>query len=717
MSQGKSMQGVRKEFLFLPLVRPGIRQTVLAIEHHLYAVSVPETERVVILLSQIVDVLGFVGEKELRQVFSDLKKIMTTVRATVIRDAQEALCDFLYAIQEYLDRLCVHNSAYLLNLYSYYEKAMHALQAPRVHPADLYFCPRDKHVPLAKIQAVPKRHEDLDYDAMSLSLELLIKGNATSSRLIQEIYKPALQIISQVAGAEDMAEDRAAWTILMTAVEVMIEIAQPRMHHVDMFLHHVGMELKKRVKGPGRVDYKVINDSLFLIAHSTSGEGRAEEIIKQLGLVRIHHKDYAAIHFYAANPRGLLELQEGFRQLRKVWYGFLEGAPKQQQLFLKLAAQMQVTAEMLHYPVMDEIFVLFRRIAEDVSSYRNNHAFLYEISRFILFIGASVYAFYHLPAKFAQIVHDLTFRVNHINQVQDATFMEEVRTFIAEVAVLKYRERVQDEILSSLMQVEALLEDCFFVSRRKEQQEQAMLIIDDLINVMQVLSLQDGEVALKSARDLLQRDLFSQENPEAWKITQNIAAVSMYLQSLRHTEMQSSGGFFFDEQHGVVMIGHDSCDVFLEKSKARFAAMHMSETVGHAADADVIYREDDDVADAFFQEMADILNNLDDTTALLRAADGVDDGQVETLQYCFYQMQESSHLARQRNVTQLAEKIVDKLQRQVAVNMIDVRQLSTFMEQLIPVLRQWLAMPDTVRRKMDFSGIVQLLDGMDEKDA
>ncbi len=692
---------------------PGISDCLLMIDQVIRKQKHTDDIRYIItLLNRIAGALDIIGECALQTVFKkiilalsgkgNLSTWMTTKKSLAMRR-------FMYAVMEYLESIRSGIYSPVLYLYPYYREMMEAVEAKRIHPADLYYAQSSTQLLLIEKDNLEEMHpyKKSDYALLKSEFEKEFRLYMQHFGVVNKERTHILsmhKLLGRLVEAQESLEGRAFWGVVLGFSESVALKKIDNDHYVQQLYQLIAEHLRQSFTGTIVLHQTLLMDALFFIAHVNAEEDSVVEKIKMLyEMPAVSDVDYKQSRYMGIDPVVLASLKDKLNQLQSMWNGVVNGVAQYEKSFVKAIEGLKDQGEMLGSQDMAELFNVLRRSTLSIVRNRSELSVKLEVTRNLLFVEASLYAIYRLPANFSNMVQDSSLRLaSSFDKKYVVEQLASLKKMTGDEHYTKTKKIVADEILSHLQQLEELLQQLLFAPGNRSHLHKTNALLDSLESIFLMLNYQEAHKAVAYAKKMIVvmcDDVFDRK--KLWCMMNNMGILSFFAREIRNMSYLKDNMLLFDAKTGMLMTGDVKGAEVVWRPHPENFDLHCAGLLQHSSIAQQIFLEDDmnelekmpsvtdSALDSFLCELEDIVDDVNCILPLSRISPE-DLGHIETLHHVFLMLENKSRMAGVNEMSDAAMEIAHTLNRWIAEDKTGSSELYVLLEHAGVLIAEWL---------------------------
>jgi chemosensory pili system protein ChpA (sensor histidine kinase/response regulator) len=510
---------------------------------------------------QMVDIDGVII---ITETVEDLLERAESGQAELTAQHVQTIGNAYQALIEYLDEVLAGGSHQPVRLFPYYQALLEIRGAERIHPADLFFPDLTirPHFPAAE-QAVA-----IDADAY-LPLRkrferALLPFLKSADKAIELENAGVMQVVvGEVEQTQRNQQARAFWWVMHGFSEAVATAQISNELYVKQLFARINLQLRRLSQGSSSISERLLRDALFFIA----GIERASKLTTQIraayrlnGLVPT---DYSTRHYGQISLDALGTAKERLSHAKNMWDRLASGDATPAAAFEKEMLGLSDAGSQLNAPSLSKLLRELNGIARHAAHSRPGDAICMEIATSLLFIENTLNHISRLPQNFSERADAMTARLLAV--VSGETLGKPAQWIDDIYREAQQRQTVKmlaSEMLSSLRQVEKMLDEFFKDPERREVLTQIEQVLHQIQGALAIQDQSDAIRVVEHTRSTLKRFAAEgsamlpevPEQKEFERIAQNIGALSFFIETLQHQSDTQNNHFTFDEEAGVFRI-------------------------------------------------------------------------------------------------------------------------------------------------------------------
>jgi len=465
------------------------------------------------------------------------------------------------ALIEYLDEVLAGGSHQPVRLFPYYQALLEIRGAERIHPADLFFPDLTirPHFPAAEQAAAVEAEV---YLPLRKRFErALLPFLKSADKAIELENATAMQaVVTEVEQMQRNQQSRAFWWVMHGFAEAVATAQISNELYVKQLFARINLQLRRLSQGSSSISERLLRDALFFIAGIEHTSKLATQIRVAYRLNGLVPADYSTRHYGQISLDALGAARDRLTQAKHMWDRLASGDASPASAFEQEMHGLSEAGSQLNAPSLSKLLRELNGIARHAAHSRPGDAICMEIATSLLFIENTLNHISRLPENFSERADAMTAR---LLSVVSGEKLGKPAQWIDDI----YREAQQrqtvkmlaSEMLSSLRQVEKMLDEFFNDPERREVLAQIEQVLHQIQGALAIQEQSDAMRVVEHTRSTLQR--FSAEGSEVVpeqkefeRIAQNIGALSFFIETLQHQSDTQNNHFTFDEDAGVFRI-------------------------------------------------------------------------------------------------------------------------------------------------------------------
>jgi chemosensory pili system protein ChpA (sensor histidine kinase/response regulator) len=482
---------------------------------------------------------------------------LSAQHAQVIGNAYQALI-------EYLDEVLAGGSHQPVRLFPYYQALLEIRGAERIHPADLFFPDLTirPHFPAAE-QAAAVQAEV--YLPLRKRFErALLPFLKSADKAIELENATAMQtVVTEVEQMQRNQQSRAFWWVMHGFAEAVATDQVSNELYVKQLFARINLQLRRLSQGSSSISERLLRDALFFIAGIEQTSKLATQIRVAYRLNGLVPADYSTRHYGQISLDALSTAKDRLAQAKNMWDRLASGDASPASAFEQEMHGLSEAGSRLNAPSLSKLLRELNGIARHAAHSRPGDAICMEIATSLLFIENTLNHISRLPENFSERADAMTARL--LSVVSGETLGKPAQWIDDIYREAQQRQTVKmlaSEMLSSLRQVEKMLDEFFNDPERREVLAQIEQVLHQIQGALAIQEQSDAMRVVEHTRSTLQRFAAEGSAPvpqvpeqkEFERIAQNIGALSFFIETLQHQSDTQNNHFTFDEEAGVFRI-------------------------------------------------------------------------------------------------------------------------------------------------------------------
>ncbi|AMP03310.1 Hpt domain-containing protein [Collimonas pratensis] len=468
------------------------------------------------------------------------------------------------ALIEYLDEVLAGGSHQPVRLFPYYQALLEIRGAERIHPADLFFpdltirphFPAAEHAVAIEAEAylpLRKRFE-----------RALLPFLKSADKAIELENAGAMQVVvGEVEQTQRNQQARAFWWVMHGFSEAVATAQVSNELYVKQLFARINLQLRRLSQGSSSISERLLRDALFFIAGIENASKLTTQIRAAYRLNGLVPTDYSTRHYGQISLDALGAAKERLGQAKNMWDRLASGDAAPAAAFEKEMHGLSEAGSQLNAPSLSKLLRELNGIARHAAHSRPGDAICMEIATSLLFIENTLNHISRLPQNFSERADAMTARLLAV--VSGETLGKPAQWIDDIYREAQQRQTVKmlaSEMLSSLRQVEKMLDEFFKEPERREVLTQIEQVLHQIQGALAIQDQSDAIRVVEHTRNTLKRfaaeggELLPEapEQKEFEQIAQNIGALSFFIETLQHQSDTQNNHFTFDEEAGVFRI-------------------------------------------------------------------------------------------------------------------------------------------------------------------
>ncbi|WP_211451709.1 Hpt domain-containing protein [Collimonas antrihumi] len=465
------------------------------------------------------------------------------------------------ALIEYLDEVLAGGSHQPVRLFPYYQALLEIRGAERIHPADLFFPDLTirPHFPAA--EQVAAVDAEVYLPLRKRFERALLPFLKSADKPVELENAAAMQVVvTEVEQMQRNQQSRAFWWVMHGFSEAVANEQISNELYVKQLFARINLQLRRLSQGSSSISERLLRDALFFIAGVEQASKLANQIRIAYRLNGLVPADYNIRHYGQISLDALGAAKDRLNQAKNMWDRLASGDASPAAAFEQEMHGLSEAGSRLNSPSLSKLLRELNGIARHAAHSRPGDAICMEIATSLLFIENTLNHISRLPENFSERADAMTAR---LLSVVSGEKLGKPAQWIDDI----YREAQQrqtvkmlaSEMLSSLRQVEKMLDEFFNDPERREVLTQIEQVLHQIQGALAIQEQSDAMRVVEHTRSTLQRfaaegsDVVP-EQKEFEQIAQNIGALSFFIETLQHQSDTQNNHFTFDEAAGVFRI-------------------------------------------------------------------------------------------------------------------------------------------------------------------
>lgn len=510
---------------------------------------------------QMVDIDGVII---ITETVEDLLERAESGHAELSEQHVQTIGNAYQALIEYLDEVLAGGSHQPVRLFPYYQALLEIRGAERIHPADLFFpdltirphFPAAEHALAIEAEAylpLRKRFE-----------RALLPFLKSADKAIELENAGAMQVVvGEVEQTQRNQQARAFWWVMHGFSEAVATAQISNELYVKQLFARINLQLRRLSQGSSSISERLLRDALFFIAGIENASKLTTQIRAAYRLSGLVPTDYSTRHYGQISLDALGAAKERLGQAKNMWDRLASGDAAPAAAFEKEMHGLSEAGSQLNAPSLSKLLRELNGIARHAAHSRPCDAICMEIATSLLFIENTLNHISRLPQNFSERADAMTARLLAV--VSGETLGKPAQWIDDIYREAQQRQTVKmlaSEMLSSLRQVEKMLDEFFKEPERREVLTQIEQVLYQIQGALAIQDQSDAIRVVEHTRATLKRfaaedaELLAEapEQKEFERIAQNIGALSFFIETLQHQSDTQNNHFTFDEEAGVFRI-------------------------------------------------------------------------------------------------------------------------------------------------------------------
>jgi chemosensory pili system protein ChpA (sensor histidine kinase/response regulator) len=507
---------------------------------------------------QMVDIDGVII---ITETVEDILERAESGQAELNQQHVQVIGNAYQALIEYLDEILAGGSHQPVRLFPYYQALLEIRGAERIHPADLFFPDLTirPHFPVAEQVAAVEAEV---YLPLRKRFErALLPFLKSADKAVELENAAAMQVVvTEVEQMQRNQQARAFWWVMHGFSEAVANAQVSNELYVKQLFARINLQLRRLSQGSSSISERLLRDALFFIAGIEKTSKLATQIRTAYRLNGLVPADYNIRHYGQISLDALGSAKDRLNQAKNMWDRLASGDAGPAAAFEQEMQGLSEAGSQLNAPSLSKLLRELNGIARHAAHSRPGDAICMEIATSLLFIENTLNHISRLPENFSERADAMTAR---LLSVVSGEKLGKPAQWIDDI----YREAQQrqtvkmlaSEMLSSLRQVEKMLDEFFNDPERREVLAQIEQVLHQIQGALAIQEQSDAMRVVEHTRSTLQRfaaegsDVVP-EQKEFEQIAQNIGALSFFIETLQHQSDTQNNHFTFDEEAGVFRI-------------------------------------------------------------------------------------------------------------------------------------------------------------------
>ncbi|WP_211460716.1 hybrid sensor histidine kinase/response regulator [Collimonas silvisoli] len=465
------------------------------------------------------------------------------------------------ALIEYLDEVLAGGSHQPVRLFPYYQALLEIRGADRIHPADLFFPDLTIRPHFPEAEQVSPIEAEVYLPLRKRFERALLPFLKSADKAVEMENAGAMQaVVTEVEQMQRNQQSRAFWWVMHGFAEAVANAQVSNELYVKQLFARINLQLRRLSQGSSSISERLLRDALFFIAGIEQSSKLATQIRAAYRLNGLVPADYSTRHYGQISQEALSTAKDRLAQAKNMWDRLASGDASPASAFEQEMHGLSEAGSRLNAPSLSKLLRELNGIARHAAHSRPGDAICMEIATSLLFIENTLNHISRLPENFSERADAMTARL--LSVVSGET-LDKPAQWIDDI----YREAQQrqtvkmlaSEMLSSLRQVEKMLDEFFNDPERREVLAQIEQVLHQIQGALAIQEQSDAMRVVEHTRSTLQRfsaagDDVVPEQKEFERIAQNIGALSFFIETLQHQSDTQNNHFTFDEEAGVFRI-------------------------------------------------------------------------------------------------------------------------------------------------------------------
>ncbi len=507
---------------------------------------------------QMVDIDGVII---ITETVEDILERAESGQAELNQQHVQVIGNAYQALIEYLDEVLAGGSHQPVRLFPYYQALLEIRGAERIHPADLFFPDLTirPHFPVA--EQVAAVDAEVYLPLRKRFERALLPFLKSADKAVELENAAAMQVVvTEVEQMQRNQQSRAFWWVMHGFSEAVANEQISNELYVKQLFARINLQLRRLSQGSSSISERLLRDALFFIAGVEQASKLANQIRVAYRLNGLVPADYNIRHYGQISLDALGTAKDRLNQAKNMWDRLASGDASPAAAFEQEMHGLSEAGSRLNSPSLSKLLRELNGIARHAAHSRPGDAICMEIATSLLFIENTLNHISRLPENFSERADAMTAR---LLSVVSGEKLGKPAQWIDDI----YREAQQrqtvkmlaSEMLSSLRQVEKMLDEFFNDPERREVLTQIEQVLHQIQGALAIQEQSDAMRVVEHTRSTLQRfaaegsDVVP-EQKEFEQIAQNIGALSFFIETLQHQSDTQNNHFTFDEDAGVFRI-------------------------------------------------------------------------------------------------------------------------------------------------------------------
>ncbi len=502
---------------------------------------------------QIVDIDGVAI---LTETIEDLLDQLISGQLALDAENAQTIQAACQALVEYLEELLSGAPHQPVRLFAYYKALLQVRGAERIHPADLFFPNLTIRLQLPAREAAG---DPLDYAVIRARFEKALlpflknAGPDNESRNAMALSK----IIGEVEKGQTSPQARAFWRVMQafSAAVANGEIAQEL--YVKQLFARINLQLRRLSQGAAGIAERVLRDALFFLASAENPSPSTMQVRSAYQLDGLVPHDYDKRRYGQIDLEALVLAKEKLGLAKNIWNRIAGGDSSPALVFELEMKSLTEAGSKLNSAPLSKLLRELNGIARHAAYAKPGDGLGLEMATSLLFVENALNAINRLPEDFSERAEALTARL--LSVVAGETPADSAQWLSDMSREAQQRQAMTvlaGEMLSSLRQVEKLLDEYFNDPSKQEALEPIDQVLHQIEGALAVLDQGAARRAVQHTRAAVQE--FAQAEADALSqqqtfqhVAQNVGALSFFIETLQLHSEDAGKRFSFDENESM----------------------------------------------------------------------------------------------------------------------------------------------------------------------
>lgn len=492
---------------------------------------------------EIVDLEGLTlitGHAEkLIERFSEQPQTCTPALAQKIEQAFNALLN-------YIDELLSGAPHQPIKLFPQYAELLSALDAERIHPADLFF-------PDTSIRYTPqKTNEDDNQETLvPVDIHTLAAERTKFERGLLKLLRHTdtqAGIVEMTSAVHTLRQNQTEsfgysfWSVVEGVLEALEHNAIDLDVNVKKLCARINLQMRRTLEGSGTLAERLLKDALFFIAISDRCTPTIERLQRCFGLENSVPRDYRVSRYGLADAITLKRAKEALNLAKTSWDKLVNGRMTEAVLFERAVQNLLDTTQGLEQPTLLDLIKTLGLVGKHASSLDTppNPELGLETAMAILFVENTLEFLHRLNENFPARANLVRERLNKVLSGQSPDDSDEWLNQLAQ----KTHERqtmisLVSEIQTDLRSVEQILDGFFRKPSHRDDLDSLDGLLTQTSGALKLLGHDAAVASLDLVRHVIQGFLDTNVEPKPRdfeRVAQTLAALSFYIDALRQPD-------------------------------------------------------------------------------------------------------------------------------------------------------------------------------------
>ncbi|RJX33763.1 MAG: response regulator [Oxalobacter sp.] len=509
---------------------------------------------------QIVDIDGAAVITEcvediLRRIISgDLHYQRTTLRA--IEQAFQALV-------EYLEELIAGEPPKPIRLFPYYKDLQEIRKAERIHPADLFFTDLDtqgKHTPVDA--SVPEVSVDITRLRPRYERALLALLTSATSPAQTKGVDDLLNVVTDIEHTQSNLKLRDFWWVMHGFIDAVVNSQKPLPLFTKQVCGRMNRQIKLLAQGSSSISERLFLDALYCVAREESPSPLIEKICNAYQLRDLIPADFEQKRYGLIDTVTVGLAKTTLTQAKNTWYKVTQNEQGATNAFIQMVQQLIASCTKLNSPPLVDLLNAIQTASEPLRNTFPSRPLGLEVAADLLFMENALDHLSRIPEDFPQRVNSL---IDRLKTIASGKTPGESAKWIDELTEQTQQRQtigvLAAEMEGSLRQVEKLLNNFFNDPSTFASLSEIDPTLRKIVSVLSVLGAEDAMLGAEYTQQAIQKYKsaldaaggYTNKVPFPDIVTQNITALSFFVEALHQHPETAKTRFAFDRNRGMLL--------------------------------------------------------------------------------------------------------------------------------------------------------------------